>query len=77
MIKTKGFIWSPRLLDEVYFPFIDDWQLDSESKYYKQFQSDLVFFVAMSARQKQYFDNILKEMELVYNQLKHECSSNK
>jgi hypothetical protein len=55
---------------------INDWHLDSESKYYKQFQNDLVFFVTMSEREKQHFDNILKAMESIYNQLIKECNSN-
>jgi hypothetical protein len=54
---------------------VNNWHLDSESKYYKQFQNDLVFFVTMSEREKQHFDNILKEMESTYNQLKRECNS--
>ena len=53
----------------------NNWHLDSESKYYKQFQNDLVFFVTMSEREKQHFDNILKAMESTYNQLKRECNS--
>ncbi len=52
-----------------------NWQLDSESKYYKQFQNDLVFFVTMSEREKQHFDNILKAMNLTYSQLQKECNS--
>jgi hypothetical protein len=56
---------------------VNDWHLDSESKYYTQFQSDLVFFVTMSEREKQHFENILMEMESTYNQLKAACSSNK
>ena len=56
---------------------VNNWQLDSESKYYKQFQNDLVFFVTMSEREKQHFDNILKSMELTYRQLKKECNSKK
>ena len=55
---------------------INNWHLDSESKYYKQFQGDLVFFVTMSEREKQHFENISIEMESTYNQLKAECSSN-
>ncbi len=54
---------------------VSNWHLDSESKYYKQFQNDLVFFVTMSEREKQHFDNILKAMESTYNQLKRECNS--
>lgn len=54
------------------FP-ITDWHLDSDSKYYKQFRNDLVIFVQMSDRTKQHFNKILKEMELVYNQLKYLC----
>lgn len=54
----------------------NDWQLDSTSKYYRQFQNDLVNFVVNSERIKQHFDNILKAMEPTYNQLKAECSSN-
>ena len=53
----------------------NNWHVDSESKYYKQFQSDLVFFVTMSEREKQHFGNILKEMETTYNQLKSVCRS--
>lgn len=56
---------------------VNNWHLDSESKYYKQFQNDLVFFVTMSEREKQHFDAILIEMESTYNQLKKECNSNK
>ena len=53
---------------------INNWHLDSESKNYKQFQGDLVFFVTMSEREKQHFDNILREMESTYNQLKKVCN---
>ena len=56
---------------------VNNWHLDSESKYYKQFQNDLVFFVTMSEREKQHFDNILKAMEPTYRQLKKECNSKK
>ena len=56
---------------------VNDWHLDNESKYYKQFQVDLVFFVTMSEREKQHFDNILKAMKPTYRQLKKECNSNK
>jgi hypothetical protein len=52
---------------------LNNWHLDSESKYYKQFQGDLVFFVTMSEREKQHFNNILLEMESTYNQLKKVC----
>ena len=54
---------------------VNNWHLDSESKYYKQFQTDLVFFVTMSEREKQHYNNILKAMESTYNQLKRECNS--
>ena len=54
---------------------VNNWQLDSESKYYKQFQNDLVFFITMSEREKQHFNNILKAMESTYNQLIKECNS--
>ena len=53
---------------------VNDWHLDSDSKYYKQFQNDLVFFVTMSEREKQHFDNILLEMEATYTQLRAVCS---
>ena len=56
---------------------VNNWHLDSESKYYKQFQNDLVFFVTMSEREKQHFNNILKAMEPTYRQLKKECNSKK
>ena len=54
---------------------VNNWHLDSASKYYKQFQNDLVFFVTMSEREKQHFNNILKAMESTYNHLKRECKS--
>lgn len=54
---------------------VNDWHLDNESKYYKQFQNDLVFFVTMSEREKQHFNKILKAMESTYRQLKSECNS--
>ena len=52
-----------------------NWHLDGEFKYYKQFQNDLVFFVTMSEREKQHFNTIMEEMELIYNQLKKVCAS--
>ena len=54
---------------------INDWHLDSDSKYYKQFQNDLVFFVTMGEREKQHFDNILLEMESTYKELISACNS--
>jgi len=54
----------------------NDWHLDSESKYYKQFRNDLVLFLTMSEREKQHFDKILKAMESSYNQLKKVCILN-
>ena len=42
---------------------------------YDEFQTDLVFFVTMSEREKQHYNNILKAMESTYNQLKRECNS--
>lgn len=55
---------------------IDNWQLSKNSKYYRQFQDDLVFFVAMSEREKQFFSGILKEMKPLYEQLSIECKEN-
>lgn len=52
----------------------NDWHLNSQSKYYRQFQNDLVIFVTMSEREKQHFENILKEMESIYSQLKRSCN---
>ncbi|MGK0413279.1 MAG: hypothetical protein ACJA1B_001482 [Polaribacter sp.] len=52
---------------------VNDWHLNNESEYYKQFQNDLVFFVTMSEREKQHFINILKEMEPTYDLLKKVC----
>ena len=52
----------------------DNWHLNENSKVYKQFQNDLVFFVLMSNRELQHFENILKEMQPVYNQLTKLCS---
>ncbi len=53
---------------------ITNWQLDSDSKIYKQFREDLVFFVTMSDREKQHFRNILVAMEPTYEQLKNLCT---
>jgi len=50
-----------------------NWQLDSESEIYKQFQNDLVMFVRMSDRQKQHFDKIREGMEPTYKQLQKLC----
>ncbi|WP_051957640.1 DUF6090 family protein [Altibacter lentus] len=52
---------------------INNWQLDENSKVYKQFQNDLVFFVLMSNREKQHFQKILNEMQPVYKQLQKLC----
>ncbi len=52
---------------------VNDWHSDSNSKYFRQFQDDLVFFITMSEREKQFFNAILKEMESLYQQLKIEC----
>jgi len=51
------------------------WHLDTESKIYKQFQNDLVFFVMMSDREKQHFNSILKGMEPTYKQLQKLCDT--
>ncbi len=51
---------------------VNDWHLDYESNYYQQFQNDLVFFVTMSEREKQHFDNILISMGPAYKQLMNE-----
>lgn len=48
---------------------VNDWHLDSETKYYKQFQNDLVF-LTMSESEKQHFDSVLMEMESTYLQQK-------
>lgn len=53
---------------------VNDWHLNSQSKYYRQFQNDLVFFVTMSEREQQHFDSILIEMNSIYNQLRAECT---
>ena len=53
---------------------VDNWHLDKNSKVYKQFQNDLVFFVLMSNREKQHFQKILNEMQPVYKQLQKLCS---
>lgn len=55
---------------------IDNWHLDKNSKVYKQFQNDLVFFVLMSNREKQHFQKILNEMQPVYEQLQKLCHHN-
>ncbi len=56
-------------------PF-NPWHLDSENKYYKQFQSDLVFFITMTEREKQHFKNVFTAMEPTYVLLKKECGAN-
>ena len=52
---------------------VNNWHSDANSKYYRQFQDDLVFFITMSEREKQFFNGILKEMESLYQQLEIEC----
>jgi hypothetical protein len=52
---------------------VNNWQFDENSKVYKQFQNDLVFFVLMSNREKQHFQKILNEMQPVYKQLQKLC----
>jgi hypothetical protein len=52
---------------------VNDWHLDPNSKYFRQFQDDFVFFITMSEREKQFFNAILKEMEPIYQQLQVEC----
>lgn len=52
------------------------WQLDSNSKIYKQFQDDLVVFVTMSDREKQHYEKILKEMQPTYLLLQKLCEKN-
>ncbi len=52
-----------------------EWHMDKEDPYFKQFQNDLVFFVIMSEREKQHFDNILNEMDPLYTQLQDLCQS--
>jgi hypothetical protein len=52
-----------------------NWQYDSNSKIYRQFQNDLVFFIGMSEREKQLFDHILNAMESTYKLLQQECGS--
>lgn len=54
-----------------------DWTKDKESKYFKKFQDDLVFIVAMNERHKQHTEIILEAMELPYKLLKNKCSMNK
>jgi hypothetical protein len=49
------------------------WELDSDSKIYRQFQDDLVFFIVMSDREKQHFQKIMEEMKLTYNILISLC----
>jgi len=51
----------------------DKWELDGDSKIYRQFQDDLVFFIVMSDREKQHFRKIIKEMQPTYNLLISLC----
>ena len=55
---------------------VNNWHLEAKSPYYRQFQDDLVFFITMSEREKQFFNAILDEMESLYQQLKIECDEN-
>jgi hypothetical protein len=52
---------------------VNDWHLNEDSKYFRQFQDDLVFFIIMREREKQFFEGILQEMKPLYSQLKNEC----
>jgi hypothetical protein len=51
----------------------DKWELNSDSKIYRQFQDDLVFFIVMSDREKQHFSKIMDEMQLTYRHLISLC----
>jgi hypothetical protein len=51
-----------------------DWTKDSESKYFKKFQDDLVFIITMNERHKQHIEIILEAMELPFNLLKNKCN---
>lgn len=49
------------------------WELDIDSKIYRQFQDDLVSFIIMSDREKQHFSKIMEEMQITYNLLINLC----
>ncbi|MCB0662285.1 MAG: hypothetical protein KDC24_06075 [Saprospiraceae bacterium] len=53
---------------------INNWQLDPGSKYFRQYQDDLMFFIIMREREKQFFQGILEEMEPLYQALQRECN---
>ena len=51
-----------------------DWIHDTNHEYFKKFQSDLVFNIAMYERHKQHLKRILREMETPYEKLKETCT---
>ena len=55
---------------------MNNWHLDSNNKYFRQIQNDLVNFVTNSEREKQHFTQILTSMEHTYSLLHELCQSN-
>lgn len=49
------------------------WELDIDSKIYRQFQDDLVSFIIMSDHENQHFRKIMEEMQITYNLLINLC----
>jgi len=50
-----------------------DWHLNKEHKYFKQFEADLVLFIALKEREKQFYNRIKTEMKPLYDSLKNLC----
>ncbi len=50
-----------------------NWHLNKEHKYFKQFEADLVLFIALKEREKQFFNRIKTEMQPLYDSLKSLC----
>jgi hypothetical protein len=51
-----------------------DWINDKTHDYFKKFEGDLVFTIAMYERHKQHLKRILQEMEKPYENLSLNCN---
>lgn len=51
-----------------------NWHQDEKSQYFRQFQDDLLFFIIMSEREKQFFQGILDKMEPLFQQITSVCN---
>jgi predicted nucleic acid-binding Zn-ribbon protein len=50
-----------------------NWHLNKEHKYFKQFEADLVLFIALKEREKQFYNRIRTEMKPLYDSLQNLC----